>query len=136
MGNVETPLIISVITVCFNCAATLERALNSVTTQDWPNVEYIVIAGVSTDGSADILDCFKSNLAHLVSEPDKGIYNAMNKGLKHASGDIICFLNANDQYASSTVLSNVVAQMREHNLDAVLGDITFFRQANPGRMVR
>lgn len=136
MGNVETPLTISVITVCFNSAATLERALNSVTSQDWPNVEHIVIDGASIDGSVEILDSFKPKLAHLVSEPDKGIYDAMNKGLKHASGDIICFLNADDQYASSTVLSKVAAQMQEHDLDAVLGDVAFFRKANPGHMFR
>lgn len=136
MDIVKTPLTISVITVCFNSAATLERTLNSVTNQDWPNVEYIVIDGASTDGSVKILDYFKPKLAHLVSEPDKGIYDAMNKGLQHASGDIICFLNADDQYASSTVLSKVAAQMREHNLDALLGDVAFFHQSNPERMVR
>ncbi len=136
MGDVANHLKITVITVCFNSATTLERTLNSVITQDWPNVEYIVIDGASTDGSVEILKCFKPKLAHLVSEPDEGIYDAMNKGLKYASGDIICFLNADDQYASSTVLSKVAAQMLEYGLDAVLGDVSFFRQANPERIVR
>ena len=136
MGKVENPLTISVITVCFNNAVTLERALNSVIIQDWPNVEYIVIDGASTDGSVKILDCFKSKLDHLVSEPDEGIYDAMNKGLKLASGGIVCFLNADDQYASSGVLSKVAFQMLEHNLDALLGDVAFFRPSDPWLMVR
>lgn len=133
---VDSPSTISVITVCYNSAATLERALNSVTTQDWPRIEYIVIDGGSTDGSDKIIDHFKPKLTHLVSEPDKGIYDAMNKGLDHASGDIICFLNADDQYASNTVLSRVAAQMREHRLDALMGDVGFFHLVNPDRMVR
>lgn len=136
MGHVENNLKITVITVCFNSSTTLERALNSVITQDWPNVEYIVIDGASTDGSVEILNCFKPKLAHLVSEPDGGIYDAMNKGLNYASGDIICFLNADDQYASNNVLSKVAAQMLEYSLDAVLGDVAFFRQGNPEQIVR
>lgn len=127
---------ISVITVCYNSAATLERALQSVADQDWPRVEHIVIDGASTDASPVILERFRPRLARLVSEPDKGIYDAMNKGLDGAGGDIVCFLNADDRYASVHVLSHVVAQMREHRLDALMGDVGFFHEKNPGRIVR
>lgn len=127
---------ISVITVCYNSARTLERALQSVAEQDWPTVEHIVIDGASTDRTKEILERFQSRLAYLVSEPDKGIYDAMNKGLAHATGDIICFLNADDQYASTDVLSMVASQMRDHNLDALMGDVGFFHEGNPSRMVR
>lgn len=127
---------VSVITVCYNSARTLERALQSVAEQDWPNVYHIVIDGGSTDGSADILEAFRSQLAYMVSEPDHGIYDAMNKGLAHANGDIICFLNADDQYASSQVLTLVASKMQEHKLDALMGDVGFFHERDPRRMVR
>jgi glycosyltransferase involved in cell wall biosynthesis len=127
---------ISVITVCYNSARTLERSLQSVAEQDWSEVEHIVIDGASTDGTEELLENFRSSLAHLVSEPDQGIYDAMNKGLAHATGDIICFLNADDQYASANVLSKVASMMRERKLDALMGDVGFFNEGNFSRMVR
>ena len=128
--------LVSVITVCFNGAATLAHSLRSVAGQDWPNTEHIVIDGASTDGTLQIIERFRSKLAQVVSEPDQGIYDAMNKGLDRASGDIICFLNADDQYASPWVLSRVADKMREHRLDALMGDVGFFHKANPERIVR
>lgn len=133
---IPSPMKVSVITVCFNSASTLERALQSVVDQDWPDVEHIVIDGASTDSTMEILQRFRPHLAHLVSEPDKGVYDAMNKGLDRASGDIICFLNSDDEYASSQVLSLIATQMREHKLDALMGDVGFFYKKNPMRMVR
>lgn len=128
--------LISVITVCYNSAATLTRALQSVADQNWPFVEHIVIDGASKDETAEIIDRFRAKLAHIVSEPDKGIYDAMNKGLDRASGDIVCFLNADDQYASNSVLSRVAMLMYEHQLDALMGDVGFFHKSNSQRMVR
>lgn len=127
---------ISVITVCYNSAATLVKALNSVAEQDWPCVEHIVIDGGSTDGTDEIICRHASKLAYFVSEPDSGIYDAMNKGLDQATGDIICFLNADDCYASGTVFSRVVAKMKLQGLDALMGDVCFFDKANPSRIVR
>ena len=127
---------ISVITVCYNSARTLERSLQSVAQQDWSEVEHIVIDGASTDGTKEILERFRSRLAYLLSEPDNGIYDAMNKGLAHATGDIVCFLNADDQYASTNVLSKVASQMGGHNLDALMGDVAFFHEENLSRVVR
>jgi glycosyltransferase involved in cell wall biosynthesis len=127
---------ISVITVCYNSARTLERSLLSVAEQDWSAIEHIVIDGASTDGTREILERFRSRLAYLVSEPDNGIYDAMNKGLAHASGDIVCFLNADDQYASASVLSVVASEMQENKLDALMGDVGFFHENNSTRMVR
>lgn len=132
----NTEPLISVITVCYNSAATLTRALQSVADQDWPKVEHILIDGASTDGTATIIERFRPRLAQVLSEPDKGIYDAMNKGLDRAGGDIVCFLNADDQYASNQVLSQVATQMREHKLDALMGDVGFFHENEPTRMVR
>lgn len=127
--------LISVITVCFNSAPTLARALQSVADQDWVKVEHIVIDGASVDETSEIVERFP-HVAQFVSEPDKGIYDAMNKGLDRASGDIVCFLNADDHYASRAVFSHVIAQMREHKLDALMGDVGFFHEVNPSRLVR
>jgi len=127
---------ISVITVCYNSATTLERTLQSVAIQDWDDVEHIVIDGGSSDGSIEILSGVSDQLHHLVIEPDDGIYDAMNKGLYRASGEIICFLNSDDYYASSSVLSMVAERMRTHKLDALLGDVGFFYAKFPEKMVR
>ncbi len=99
-------------------------------------MEHIVIDGASKDETAKIIEQFRSRLAFVLSEPDEGIYDAMNKGLDRASGDIVCFLNADDQYASNSVLSRVATLMHEHQLDALMGDVGFFHQANPQLMVR
>jgi glycosyltransferase involved in cell wall biosynthesis len=131
--QVETPLI-SVITVCYNSADTLSRALQSVVDQDWPYVEHIVIDGASNDKTAEIIEQFRSRMAYVLSEPDEGIYDAMNKGLDRARGDIICFLNADDQYAHPHVLSEVANNI--HDADALMGDVGFFLSTNPMRMVR
>lgn len=104
--------------------------------QDWSRVEHIVIDGASKDETAEIIERFRAKLAHIVSEPDKGIYDAMNKGLDRASGDIVCFLNADDQYASNSVLSRVAMLMYEHQLDALMGDVGFFHKSDSQRMVR
>lgn len=132
----ESDFKISVVTVCYNSAKTLAKALQSVCDQSWPHVEHIVIDGGSKDGTSEILDAFRSSLACVVSEPDKGIYDAMNKGIERATGDIVCFLNSDDQYADKTVLSRVATHMKEGKLDALFADIAFFNESNPDRTVR
>lgn len=127
---------VSVITVCFNAVNTIAHTLESVACQTHSDIEHIVIDGASTDGTMETIERFGPKLARVVSEPDKGIYDAMNKGLDCVSGDIVCFLNADDQYASPQVLSEVVVQMRYNELDALMGDVGFFCAANPDCMVR
>ena len=127
---------VSIITVCYNSVNTLERTLKSVAEQDWPNIEHIVIDGMSSDGTTKILDAYKQQLAYVVSEPDLGIYDAMNKGMHVASGDVIAFLNADDLYASSNVLSQVVNKMMQQKLEALMGDVGIFNENAPNRLVR
>jgi len=127
---------ISVITVCLNNAQTIERTLLSVAGQNWSEVEHIVIDGASTDGTKEIIEGHRTRLAYFASKPDKGIYDAMNKGLAVATGDIIGFLNADDYYASDDLLSMVASQMRDCNLEALMGDVTFFHKQNPACTVR
>lgn len=133
----NNPLKVTVITVCFNSVKTLGRALQSVVNQDyWPNIEHIVIDGASTDGTLSLIEKYKFGLAKYISEPDQGIYDAMNKGLSLASGDVICFLNADDFYASSDVLSSVAATMKDQHLDVLIGDVAFFREGHVEHFVR
>lgn len=127
---------VTVITVCFNSAATLGAALSSVADQSWANVEHVVIDGASTDGTLAVIERFRPHLAHVLSEPDKGIYDAMNKGLALASGDIVCFLNADDLYAHRNVLADVATAMHAQALDALFGDVVFFRPEAPENIVR
>lgn len=87
---------ISVVTVCYNAVQTLEKTMLSVLNQTYPDVEYIIIDGGSTDGTVDIIKKYADRLAYWVSEPDKGIYDAMNKGTLKASGDWIIYINADD----------------------------------------
>jgi len=110
--------------------------LQSVAIQDWDNVEPIVIDGGSSDGSAKILEAFRPQLTFLSSNPDHGIYDAMNKGLARVKGDIICFLNADDYYASPCVLSLVARKMQAQKLDALFADVAFFHKKNPERLIR
>lgn len=133
--NCASP-VISVITVCFNSRSTIERCIQSVIDQDWPHIEHIVIDGGSGDGTGLTLERFSAHLAYWVSEPDKGIYDAMNKGLARATGDVVCFLNADDCYADSTALRAVAHEMHHHRLDALVADVGFFRANAPLRMIR
>ena len=127
---------ITVITVCFNSAKTLEACIQSVVMQDWPNIQHVVIDGASTDGTLEILERYQSKLSNVISEPDKGIYDAMNKGLRLATGDVICFLNADDLYANSSVLSTVAHHFQNADLDALFGDVIFFNPNNPDKTIR
>lgn len=126
---------ISIITVCYNSAKTIADTIASVASQQYGNCEHIVIDGASSDGTTEIVKNATS-IAQYISEPDQGIYDAMNKGLDRASGDLICFLNADDTYASTDVLSKVAHEMQQHDLDALIGDVAFFRRDNPTRVVR
>lgn len=134
--NTGEPLKVSVITVCFNSAATLADALRSVAEQSWSNVEHILVDGASTDGTLAVIESFRANLAQVSSEPDEGIYDAMNKGLAVATGDIVCFLNADDMYAHRDVLTEVASKMGQQELDALFADVAFFHPENPERVVR
>ena len=126
----------SIVTVCFNSVRTLEAALASVVAQNWANREHIVIDGGSTDGTLDIIARRHRTLAKVVSEPDRGIYDAMNKGLALATGDVVAFLNSDDRYIDTEVLSDVAEALAQNDLDAVFGDVDFVHPGDPDRVVR
>ena len=127
---------VSVITVCFNSATTIGETIRSVSEQVYPDVEHIVVDGASTDGTLAVIKRHGQRVAQWVSEPDHGIYDAMNKGLRLATGDIIGFLNADDVYVDSSVLARVSAAMETERLGALFGDAEFVRPDRPDRPLR
>jgi glycosyltransferase involved in cell wall biosynthesis len=115
---------VSIITVCHNAEATIKRCIESVSRQNYP-VEHILIDGNSTDSTIEIAkDCKSIN--RIISEPDKGIYDAMNKGLKLADGEIIGFLNADDLLADQNCISSLISVFSQNKVEAVFGNIEFF----------
>ncbi|MBX7206344.1 MAG: glycosyltransferase [Bacteroidia bacterium] len=127
---------ISIITVCLNAADTIEETIQSVFTQTYSPVEYIVIDGKSTDGTLEILHKYKHRFAALISEKDTGLYAAINKGVKMATGDVIGILHADDMYTSANVLEEMVALVSHTNSDAVYADLEYVRRENPSQIVR
>lgn len=126
---------ISIITVCFNAVSTIEDALISVATQENVNVEHILIDGVSTDGTVEVIKKYKS-VATFVSEPDKGIYDAMNKGIALATGDIVGILNADDFYVNEKVLEHVSRIFEDDSVEACYGDLVYIDQFNKEKVIR
>jgi len=127
---------ISIITVCLNSVATIEEALQSVLSQDYPNIEYVVVDGASTDGTLDIIDKYRDKIGASISEPDEGIYDAMNKGIALATGDVIGILNSDDFYASKSIISQVARELENDDIDAVYGDVAIVRSRNKEKIVR
>jgi len=127
---------ISVITAVFNRVDTVADALASVAAQTWPLVEHIAIDGGSTDGTLAVLDAHRQHLATLVSEPDKGIYDALNKGIGRATGDVVGFLHADDLFQDDQALARVAAAFADPAVDAVYGDLVYVRKHDPDQVVR
>lgn len=127
---------ISIITVAFNASRTIANTLRSVDSQTHQEIEHIVIDGASNDGTVDVARRYGKHVARLVSEPDQGIYDAMNKGLLLATGEAIGFLNADDVYADTGVLERVSTLMEAEKLDALFGDAEFVSPARPDRPLR
>jgi len=127
---------ISIITVCLNSADTIEDTIRSILSQDYKDIEYIVVDGNSSDGTLDILTKYRDQIHEYISEPDKGVYDAMNKGIKLSNGDIIATLNADDVYADETIVGRMVEFMRSNGLDAAYGDLVYVDRNNIDRIAR
>lgn len=116
---------ISLITVTYNAADTIERCIQSVIEQNYPHLEYIIIDGQSTDDTPAIINKYKDHIDIIVAEPDNGIYDAMNKGIALAGGDIIGMLNADDFFADAQVLKHVTEAFATSGADVLYGDIDY-----------
>lgn len=116
-STVARQIKISIITVSYNALKTIEQTINSVVNQSYPNIEYIIIDGGSTDGTVDIIKKYKDKIAYWISEPDGGIYDAMNKGIKVATGDYIQILGADDCMINEAVIADVVSDIKNKEAD-------------------
>lgn len=126
---------VSILTVVYNGAATIRHSIDSVLGQDYPDIEYIIVDGNSKDGTQDIVRSYGNKIARFLSEPDAGIYDAMNKGIQLATGDVIGILNADDFYAYPSVVSEVAEVLASSNADASYGDLEYI-DANDATVVR
>jgi len=127
---------ISIITVSYNSYGTIADTINSVLAQTYPDIEYIVIDGASSDRTKDIVTSFGQRISRFISEPDKGLYDAINKGIRLATGDIIGILNSDDFFCNNTVIEKVVESFRENEIDAVFGDVQFVDTVTTSKVVR
>ncbi|WP_444677791.1 glycosyltransferase family 2 protein [Halomonas sp. E19] len=130
------PLTISVITACFNSQATIGEAIATLKEQTWPSVEHVVIDGGSKDATVAIARETLEEGDVLVTEPDQGIYDALNKGIAHASGEVVGFLHSDDLYANSEVLSRIAECFTDPAVGAVYGDLQYVQADNPERVIR
>ncbi|MFD1552834.1 glycosyltransferase [Putridiphycobacter roseus] len=127
---------ISIITVAYNAEKYIEDTIQSVLAQDISSIEYIIIDGNSTDGTLEICKKYKDQISTILSEPDSGIYDAMNKGVNMASGEVIGILNADDFYANSSVLSAVVDLFKDPKTDCVYGDLVYVDPDDTDKVTR
>jgi glycosyltransferase involved in cell wall biosynthesis len=127
---------ISVVTVVRDGAATIAEAIRSVQSQTYSFVEHIVVDGASRDDTVEIVNRFRAGIATFISEPDRGIYDAMNKGLSLATGEVVGFLNADDVYVDDTVLAQVADIFRDGGVDACYADLVYVHKERPDKVVR
>ncbi len=126
----------SIITATYNSEATIEDALKSVASQSYSNIEHIIIDGGSKDNTLKIIENYKDKIAYFVSEPDKGIYDALNKGINAATGDVIGFLHADDLFYSNLVLEKTAKQFSENITDSIYGDLLYVSKENTEKVIR
>lgn len=127
---------ISLVTATYNSSSTIAGCIISVNNQTYPDIEHIIIDGKSNDDTIEIIQCIPNRVSKIISEPDKGIYDAMNKGINLATGDIIGILNSDDFFTSDEVIEKIVSVFKTKNIDGVYGDICFVKHADLNKVVR
>jgi glycosyltransferase involved in cell wall biosynthesis len=131
-----TNLSVSIITVSYNSVGTINDTINSVLSQTYKNIEYIIIDGLSTDGTIELVQSFGKRISKFISQPDNGIYEAINVGIKIAAGDIIGILNSDDFFYDNLVIEKIVNSFLENDIDAVIGDVQFVDPEKTSKIVR
>jgi len=127
---------VSIVTACFNSEKTIEKTLLSIDQQSWEDIQHIIVDGASKDATVDIIRKHSHARRQWISEPDQGVYDAMNKGLRLVTGDIVAFLNADDVYKSNTLIERVVRIFAAEPIEALYGNVEFFDAVDPDGVVR
>jgi len=127
---------VSIITVVWNNKDTVKDAIDSVLNQTYEDIEYIIIDGVSTDGTVEIVQNYGEKISKFISEPDKGLYDAMNKGIALATGNLVGILNSDDFYIDNNVISQIVKEFEEKNVDSVYADLIYVSSKNLNKTIR
>ena len=128
---------ISIITVCFNSAETIRDTIESVLAQTYENIEYIIVDGASTDRTPEILNQYRDRIAQIISEPDRGIYDAMNKGISIATGDVVGIVNSDDVLFDDEVISKIAAAFSSNKeYDGVYSDLVYVKRNNTDVVTR
>jgi len=128
--------LISIITVCFNSEKTIKDTIDSVLEQTYKNIEYIIIDGMSSDNTIEIVKKYKNKVNRFVSESDNGLYDAMNKGIDLASGDIIGILNSDDFYSHKNVIKMIMEKFDTTNIDSVFANLVYVSENDTNKVVR
>jgi len=127
---------VSIITITYNSAITLRDTIESVVNQSYKNIEYIIVDGKSTDGTLDIIHSYKDKVSKFVSEKDHGLYDALNKGIALATGDVVGILHSDDFYTDQLVIEKLVGQMIKYQADAVYADLYYVDKNNTDKIFR
>ena len=127
---------ISIITVCYNSEKHIKTAIESVINQTYKNIEYIVVDGASKDSTVDIIESYGDKITKFVSERDKGIYDAMNKGFQMATGDYLAVINSDDFYMSNDAIESVVNELNKKQTDSLFADLIYVEENNTEKQVR
>lgn len=127
---------VSIITTCFNREKTIRDCIESVVNQKYPDIEYIVVDGASTDSSLTVINEYKNRISRIVSEPDQGMYEAINKGIRRATGDIVGLVHSDDFLYSNETISHIVDKFEQTGADFLYGDGLFVDAADTQKIVR
>ncbi len=127
---------ITIITATYNSEATIADAIYSVTSQSYSDIEHLIIDGDSTDKTLEVINSTKNRVTKIISEPDKGIYDALNKGIENATGEIIAFLHADDIYASSNSVEAIIETLKTNKTDAAYADLQYISKNNTNTIIR
>lgn len=128
---------VTIITVCYNRNSTIENAIKSVLEQNYSDIEYIIVDGNSTDGTKEIIEGYRDKISHFISEPDKGMYDAINKGLQLASGDVIGLMHSDDEFYDKNVIDRIVSRFNsDAAIEGVYGDGVYVSNDKEERLIR
>lgn len=127
---------VSIITVVWNNKVTIRDAIDSVLGQTYKNIEYIIVDGASSDGTVEVVQSYGDKISRFISEPDRGLYDAMNKGIALATGDVVGILNSDDFYIDEYVIEKVVREFEEKQVDSLYADLVYVKPENIEKVVR